>query len=385
MESLKKARALKASAKLAATEAAEAVCAAEQAQAEQTKTRIKREESALSEQEIGEEKQLENVIGLLLDIKRKRAAAAEAALDAPSTPDKSSNNSAEEEVILDDELTPSVASDDETDEKIYEVDELSSPQKMEPKTLPKGNVSALALDSNDLAAAMQTNSALRRRLCRNLSIDYDDKIDTMESLADTIVAKGDRREVCLGKLPASSCSLTWHDLELAIRGWQPLDYQNSPNAKNKGRDNMLKGAAARAEQRRLEHGGFAGLDAAQAAEICKRARDLSVNRVGLYQEEDPEMYPDGAVYATSDSAKKARDGRLIEIEQTLREEGLLRDEFPGLTTDEAREIIASIKLGGEVVEVEDDDDMKKKKARKLPEKLALLKATPLKKGREAAC
>ena len=105
---------------------------------------------------------------------------------------------------------------------------------------------------------------------------------------------------------------------------------------------------------------------------------MGVNRRGLYTERDPEVFPDGAVYVTDAAAKKSRDAREKEIEQTLRDEGLLRDEFPGLTVEQARDIIAAIKLGGEVVDVEDDEDMKRRKARKLPEKLEQLRATPIK-------
>ena len=99
-------------------------------------------------------------------------------------------------------------------------------------------------------------------------------------------------------------------------------------------------------------------------------------------ERDPTIYHDGAVYLTDTNAAADRQLRVQEIEQTLRDEGMLRDEFPGLTEKQAREIIHSVKLGGEVVEIADDADLQKKKARKLPTKLATLKATPLKYGRK---
>jgi hypothetical protein len=279
------------------------------------------------------------------------------------------------DVFLSEELNPSEARQTTDDDARASVSE-PVPEK-EKQLLPKGNLAPLVLDVEDLASAFGANEPLRRRLCRNLSLSFDVEAgDTLVSLAKRAIAAADRREVCLGYLP--SRVLTWHDLELAIRGWAPVDYQPSPDAKKNARANQLRGAAARAEQARLESGGFAGLDAAAAAAVAARARDLGVNRRGLYTEREPEVFSDGAVYFTDAEAKKMRDVRLKEIEQTLRDEGLLRDEFPGLTATQAREIIAAIKLGGEVVDVEDDEDMKRRKARKLPEKLELLRATPVK-------
>lgn len=387
MESLKKARALKAQATLALTAAlttaAEAVSAAEAAHAAQVSIRVKREESELTSDEVREEKELENVIGLLLDIKKKRALAALEAtvVCAPSTPDK--GDKPDSGVVLSDELTGDVTdtTKDAGVEKM-EVDELSSPQNLERKVLPKGNAGTLRLDSVDLSDAMRGNDALRRRLCRNLQISFNKDIDTYESLALRVVAAGDKTEVCQKKPPPQSCSLSWHDLELAIRGWAPIEYQNSPDAKHRARANQLKGAAERAKLDIEEHGGFVGLDAKSAFEIAKRARDLSINREGLYVERDPTIYHDGAVYLTDTNAAADRQLRVQEIEQTLRDQGMLRDEFPGLTEKQAREIIHSVKLGGEVVEIADDADLQKKKARKLPTKLATLKATPLKYGRK---
>jgi hypothetical protein len=404
MESLKKARALKSQQSLAAEAAQAEAARAEAARAEELAALRLREEQSLSSEQREEEKALENVLALFLDIKKKRAAAAAQAADAsaasPGTPEKpdegaivpeherpSSGEDARDppametetvtnnDVFLSEELNPSEARQTTDDDARASVSE-PVPEK-EKQLLPKGNLAPLVLDAEDLASAFGANEPLRRRLCRNLSLSFDVEAgDTLVSLAKRAIAAADRREVCLGYLP--SRVLTWHDLELAIRGWAPVDYQPSPDAKKNARANQLRGAAARAEQARLESGGFAGLDAAAAAAVAARARDLGVNRRGLYTEREPEVFSDGAVYFTDAEAKKMRDVRLKEIEQTLRDEGLLRDEFPGLTATQAREIIAAIKLGGEVVDVEDDEDMKRRKTRKLPEKLELLRATPVK-------
>lgn len=406
MESLKKARALKSQQSLAAEAAHAEAARAEAARAEELAALRLREEQSLSSEQREEEKALENVLALFLDIKKKRAAAAAqaaeasaASLGAPEKPGEgaivpeherpSSGEDARDppsietetvtnnDVFLSEELNPGEARQTTDDDARASVSE-PVPEK-EKQWLPKGNVATLVLDAEDLASAFGANEPLRRRLCRNLSLSFDVEAgDTLVSLATRAIVAADRREVCLGYMPLRSRALTWHDLELAIRGCAPVDYQPSPDAKKNARANQLRGAAARAEQARLESGGFAGLDAETAAAVAARARDLGVNRRGLYTEREPEVFSDGAVYFTDAESKKMRDAREKEIEQTLRDEGLLRDEFPGLTAEQAREIIAAIKLGGEVVDVEDDEDMKRRKARKLPEKLEQLRATPVK-------
>ena len=407
MESLKKARALRSQQSLAADAAEAEAARAEAARAAKLAELREGEEKSLTSQEREEEKALENVVALFLDIKKKRAAAAaqsaEAAAASPDTPEKAAEGAIVSElerpssedardpsgssipavtnndVFLSDELEVSETTNDATDASEPPSDVTRPAQTSETRWLPKGNVATLVLDADDLASAFRANEPLRRRMCRNLGLAFDEKAgDTLGALAARAVAAADRREVCLGKMPPGSRVLTWHDLELAVRGCAPVDYQPSPDAKKNARANQLRGAAARAEQARLESGGFAGLDAAAAAAAAARARDLGVNRRGLYTERDPEVFPDGAVYVTDAAAKKSRDARKKEIEQTLRDEGLLRDEFPGLTVEQARDIIAAIKLGGEVVDVKDDEDMKRRKARKLPEKLEQLRATPIK-------
>ena len=92
MESLKKARALKSQQSLAAEAAQAEAARAEAARAEELAALRLREEQSLSSEQREEEKALENVLALFLDIKKKRAAAAAQAADAsaasPGTPEK---------------------------------------------------------------------------------------------------------------------------------------------------------------------------------------------------------------------------------------------------------------------------------------------------------
>ena len=82
-------------------------------------------------------------------------------------------------------------------------------------------------------------------------------------------------------------------------------------------------------------------------------------------------------------AARAR-GEAEEIEETLRAEGLIKDEFPGLDDAAAAAVRSEIKTGGVVVDIEDDDIMTKKKTRKLPPKLETLRNTPIKSRANAA-
>ena len=118
--------------------------------------------------------------------------------------------------------------------------------------------------------------------------------------------------------------------------------------------------------------------------IGERARDLQVNRRALYVESEPDVWHDGALYSTDAAASRARAAKQREIEETLRAEGLIRDEFPGLDAAAAAAVRSEIKTGGVVVDIEDDDDMAKKKTRKLPPKLETLRNTPIKSRAIAA-
>ena len=62
----------------------------------------------------------------------------------------------------------------------------------------------------------------------------------------------------------------------------------------------------------------------------------------------------------------------------------MKDEFPGLDAEAAAAIRAEIKTGGVVVDIEDDEEMTKKKTRKLTPKLEELRNSPIKSRAVAA-
>ena len=243
------------------------------------------------------------------------------------------------------------------------------------------------VDGKELAAVLDENPALRRRLLRNLDLDVHGPPSDADSsvVAAAIVKAISAASPEMNDWSGDSHSIGWYDLERAVKGTSPVDYRKAPNSPKLCRENMLRGARARAEIKRTEGGGYAGLtNAKEAVEIGERARDLQVNRRALYVESEPDVWHDGALYSTDAAARRARAAKQREIEETLRAEGLIRDEFPGLDAAAAAAVRSEIKTGGVVVDIEDDDDMAKKKTRKLPPKLETLRNTPIKSRAIAA-
>ena len=246
------------------------------------------------------------------------------------------------------------------------------------------------VEGKELAAVIGENPALRRRLLRNLELDAADGGLGADGADSSVVAAAVVEAVSAASPEMNDCSgdsrsIGWYDLERAVKGTAPVDYRKAFDSPKLCRENMLRGARARAEITRTEGGGYAGLtDAKEAVIIGERARDLQVNRRALYVESEPDVWHDGALYGTDAAARRARAAKQREIEETLRAEGLIKDEFPGLDDAAAAAVRSEIKTGGVVVDIEDDDDMAKKKTRKLPPKLETLRNTPIKSRANAA-
>ena len=246
------------------------------------------------------------------------------------------------------------------------------------------------VEGKELAAVIGENPALRRRLLRNLELDAADGGLGADGADSSVVAAAIVEAVSAASPEMNDCSgdsrsIGWYDLERAVKGTAPVDYRKAFDSPKLCRENMLRGARARAEITRTEGGGYAGLtDAREAVIIGEQARDLQVNRRALYVESEPDVWHDGALYGTDAAARRARAAKQREIEETLRAEGLIKDEFPGLDDAAAAAVRSEIKTGGVVVDIEDDDIMTKKKTRKLPPKLETLRNTPIKSRANAA-
>ena len=246
------------------------------------------------------------------------------------------------------------------------------------------------VEGKELAAVIGENPALRRRLLRNLELDAADGGLGADGADSSVVAAAIVEAVSAASPEMNDCSgdsrsIGWYDLERAVKGTAPVDYRKAFDSPKLCRENMLRGARARAEITRTEGGGYAGLtDAREAVIIGERARDLQVNRRALYVESEPDVWHDGALYGTDAAARRARAVKQREIEETLRAEGWIKDEFPGLDDAAVAAVRSEIKTGGVVVDIEDDDIMTKKKTRKLPPKLETLRNTPIKSRANAA-
>ena len=133
------------------------------------------------------------------------------------------------------------------------------------------------------------------RLCKNTSVAFSPG-DSMDVLAEKIItAADDDKDGVIQPV----------ELERAIRGWIKVDYSKIADSKEKGRENELKGAAARAEIARKQGGGFAGLtDAEEALTIGKDAQERTGAEKAVFMESEPTVFAGGAHYQLAGGATK---------------------------------------------------------------------------------
>ena len=237
-----------------------------------------------------------------------------------------------------------------------------------------------SVDVDTLAVAMEKLPVLGTRLCANLGVvmdatspDADATPEFFKSLSVKILA------ACSEELDAPG-SMKPHELERLVSvkymSMPKLEvYAKVPDFAERDREHQLKGAAARAEIRAEDDGGFVGLiDTDEAKEIAHRSttKQRIENEMKQFAESDPERFGDGAAYSVSGSPelKKKREAYLKKIEQELKEEGMLNkvgEDWTGLTPEEAAKQIETIKLGGVEVEIEGETERRQKQ---MPERLA---------------
>mmetsp|Transcript_3931 Transcript_3931/g.14501 ORF Transcript_3931/g.14501 Transcript_3931/m.14501 type:complete len:341 (-) Transcript_3931:48-1070(-) len=231
---------------------------------------------------------------------------------------------------------------------------------------------------NALAVAMQNLPVLGTRLCENLGLeegavdeDVEDASEAYKSLASKILDAWEKDLATPGFIKP-------HELERLITGPSNVpkigEYNKLPDFVERDRLHQLKGAAARAETRTEDAGGFVGLiDATEAKTIANRS--VTKQRIELemkqFIESDPELFGHGAAFGWADSPlKKEREAYLLKIEMELKEEGMLNkvgEDFAGLTNEEAAAQIESIKLGGVEVSIEGEET---RKTKTMPDRLA---------------
>jgi hypothetical protein len=138
------------------------------------------------------------------------------------------------------------------------------------------------------------------------------------------------------------------------------------------REHQLKGAAARAEIRAEDAGGFVGLidaDEARAIAAASTTKRRVAAEMAQFAESNPELFGAGAQYFADAGLRAKRDAFLRKVEEELKAEGMLNkvgEDWTGLTAEAAAAQIESIVLGGVEVEIDGEDERRQKR---MPERL----------------
>ena len=113
------------------------------------------------------------------------------------------------------------------------------------------------LDAGEVKKAFEKSPALQRKLCSAAGITASGSIETIvEAVMKAADANGDGR-------------LSLVELEALLKGWSADKFDKAGDSSEIGEKNRLAGAAERAEYKRKEGGGFAGLDADEALQVCR--------------------------------------------------------------------------------------------------------------------
>jgi len=196
-----------------------------------------------------------------------------------------------------------------------------------------------AIDQAELTAALTHSEPLRQRLCDAAGVSTD---LSPEQIAIAVLACADS---------SGSGALEPAELERLIRGWREDAFATRADMTHANQQRRLAGAAERAEQRRVEGGGFAGLtDAEEALRIGAASQEYTAAEKFTFAESDPTVFAGGAHYVTDAAARAARDATDVDIRKQEVDEYLYKEAFKGLDADSALQVGESVKLGGEVVD-----------------------------------
>jgi hypothetical protein len=220
----------------------------------------------------------------------------------------------------------------------------------------------------ELAAALERLPVLGTRLCANLEIE-----ETAEETGEGACADLARRilDACDCAVPGA---IAPHELERHVRGDLPpvRVYDKVDDFAARDREHQLKGAAARAEIRAEDAGGFVGLidaDEARAIAAASTTKRRVAAEMAQFAESNPELFGAGAQYFADAGLRAKRDAFLRKVEEELKAEGMLNkvgEDWTGLTAEAAAAQIESIVLGGVEVEIDGEDERRQKR---MPERL----------------
>ena len=215
----------------------------------------------------------------------------------------------------------------------------------------------------ELAAALERLPVLGTRLCANLEIE-----ETAETTGEGACADLARRilDACDCAVPGA---IAPHELERHVRGDLPpvRVYDKVDDFAARDREHQLKGAAARAEIRAEDAGGFVGLidaDEARAIAAASTTKRRVAAEMAQFAESNPELFGAGARYFADAGLRAKRDAFLRKVEEELKAEGMLNkvgEDWTGLTAESAVKQIESIVLGGVEVEIDGEDERRRKR------------------------
>ena len=218
----------------------------------------------------------------------------------------------------------------------------------------------------ELAAALERLPVLGTRLCANLEIEETADINMTGEGADMTDLARRILDACDCAVPGA---IAPHELERHVRGDLPpvRVYDKVDDFAARDREHQLKGAAARAEIRAEDAGGFVGLvdaDEARAIAAASTTKRRVAAEMAQFAESNPELFGAGARYFADAGLRAKRDAFLRKVEEELKAEGMLNkvgEDWTGLTAESAAKQIESIVLGGVEVEIDGEDERRRKR------------------------
>jgi len=190
------------------------------------------------------------------------------------------------------------------------------------------------IDAEELHTAISCNRLLKKRLAEAAGVDAEEALETIER---AVITRMDQDWD--GKITASEFSkMLSGDLE-----W------GTTITREERTERRLRGAEARVTQRIKETGEFTGLSYEEAMAVGQRAKHygdaVSAGRwTATYDdtyegtannESNPNVFSDGALFAVDAKARQARFERIAEIKKLEHDEYLYKEDFKGLSAEEA--------------------------------------------------
>jgi len=159
------------------------------------------------------------------------------------------------------------------------------------------------IDAEELHLALSTDKGLRNRFAKAVGMSAEDALEKIEK-----AVVGQMDEDWDGTISA----MEFYNM---LEGKKEWGKRISPEEREARR---LRGAATRADRRRRDHGGFAGLSAEEALKVGQAAMHVgsaAAVEVSFQKESEPTKFHDGVYYMTNAAAGAERAARMAEYRQ----------------------------------------------------------------------